>query len=139
MRLQGNTGAVNGAGRSGIPQRLYILQRALGGEIVGRRLICPAIGRPPDDRSLVIEMARGGMAVRSRDAGVDLGAAVAHVIRLINCRFWEAGDDGIDRDVPAELIEQFDASALAVEAERRAAALLDLKGRPPRPPGRGRP
>jgi putative DNA primase/helicase len=49
---------------------LRVVAAALGGEVVGRRVVCPGPGRDPRDRSLSVRLDRSapdGFTVFSRD------------------------------------------------------------------------
>ena len=52
-----------------ISPNLRVFAAALGGEVVGKRVLCPGPGRDPRDRSLSVrlsEMSPDGFAVTSR-------------------------------------------------------------------------
>lgn len=74
---------------------LQALRSALGGEIVGRQLLCPGPGHSPRDRSLSITISPGsatGFLVYSF-AGDDWRVCQSYVCELAGIDKWEPGDD----------------------------------------------
>jgi Toprim domain len=93
---------------------LQTLRSALGGEIVGRQLLCPGPGHSPRDRSLSITIslnAREGFLVHSF-AGDDFQTSRDYVRSRLGLPEWQPGDER-DRRVPADKMRDFDVSFLA--------------------------
>jgi putative DNA primase/helicase len=68
-----------------ISPNLRVFAAALGGEVIGKRVLCPGPGRDPNDRSLSVrlsEMSPDGFVVLSR-RGDDLRACRAYVRRRL--------------------------------------------------------
>ena len=98
---------------------LRSLQRALGGEISGRQLLCPGPGHSPRDRSLAVRPSPDGdgFVVHSH-CGDDWTLCKDYVRKRLGLPQWQPGD-GHDRRVDPLRLKTFERAAVEAEAERR--------------------
>ncbi len=103
---------------------LRTLQRALGGEISGRQLLCPGPGHGPKDRSLAVRPGGDDFVVHSH-AGDDWRDCRDYVRERLGWPAWQPGD-GRDRRVSPQRLAAFDRAAVGAGSERRERAQEDL-------------
>jgi len=98
---------------------LRSLQRALGGEISGKQLLCPGPGHSPRDRSLAVRPSPDGdgFIVHSH-CGDDWTLCKDYVRERLGLPQWQPGDDR-DRRVDPSRLKSFERAAVEAEAERR--------------------
>ena len=98
---------------------LRSLQRALGGEISGRQLLCPGPGHSPRDRSLAVRPSPDGdgLVVHSH-CGDAWTLCKDYVRKRLGLPQWQPGD-GHDRRVDPLRLKTFERAAVEAEAERR--------------------
>ena len=108
------------AGRRGVAViDLRSLQRALGGEISGRQLLCPGPGHSPRDRSLAVRpSADGDGFVVHSHCGDAWTLCKDYVRERLGLPQWQPGD-GRDRRVDPSRLKTFERAAVEAEAERR--------------------
>ena len=94
-------------------------QRALGGEISGKQLLCPGPGHSPRDRSLAVWPSPDGdgFIVHSH-CGDDWTLCKDYVRERLGLPQWQPGDDR-DRRVDPSRLKSFERAAVEAEAERR--------------------
>jgi Toprim domain-containing protein len=105
---------------------LRSLQRALGGEISGRQLLCPGPGHSPRDRSLAVRPSpdSDGFVVHSH-CGDDWTLCKDYVRQRLGLPAWQPGD-GRDRRVDPSRLKTFERAAVEAESERRPRTQEDL-------------
>jgi len=98
---------------------LRSLQRALGGEISGRQLLCPGPGHSPRDRSLAVRPSPDGdgLVVHSH-CGDAWTLCKDYVRERLGLPQWQPGD-GRDRRVDPSRLKTFERAVVEAEAERR--------------------
>ncbi len=106
---------------------LRAIARALGGEVIGRQVLCPGPGHSKRDRSLSVKIDRGvpsGLLLHSF-AGDDWRICRDHVLALLGLPAWQPGDEQ-DRTIPTSRIRSFDRAAADHESERQPRTEDDL-------------
>jgi len=105
---------------------LRSLQRALGGEIIGRQLLCPGPGHSPRDRSLAVRPVSHGVGfIVFSHANDDWRICCDYVRQRLGLAPWQPGD-GRDRRVEPAKRKAFDRAAVETEIGRRERSREDL-------------